>query len=71
MGNGKMTITDVAERIGVTPKTIMRWEKSAKVAPAKRDWRGWRIYSKEELRKLREFKETVKYVEEERNERKL
>jgi DNA-binding transcriptional MerR regulator len=25
-----MTITDVAERIGVTTKTIVRWEKAGK-----------------------------------------
>ena len=46
MGNDKLTITDVAERIGVTTKTIVRWEKSGKVNRPKRDWRGWRIYDK-------------------------
>ncbi len=56
-----MTITDVAERIGVTPKTIVRWEKSGKVRRSKRDWRGWRIYDKDDLKKLKEFKETVFY----------
>jgi DNA-binding transcriptional MerR regulator len=54
-----MTITDVAERIGVTPKTIARWEKSGKVIRAKRDWRGWRIYDKVDLKRLREFKDTI------------
>lgn len=65
MGNGKMTITDVAERIGVTPKTIMRWERAGKVTRPKRDWRGWRIYDKTDLRRLRTFKETVIYIIEE------
>ena len=65
MGNGKMTITDVAERIGVTPKTIVRWEKAKKVSTPKRDWRGWRIYDKNDLRKLRDFKETIIYYYEE------
>ena len=59
MGNGLMTITDVAERLGVTTKTIARWEKSGKVNRAKRDWRGWRIYQKDDYKKLKEFKETV------------
>lgn len=67
MSNGKMTITDVAERIGVTPKTIMRWESAGKVTQPKRDWRGWRIYDKTDLRKLRTFKETIIIIEEERN----
>lgn len=69
VGNGKMTITDVAERLGVTTKTIVRWEKTGKVARAKRDWRGWRVYEKGDLRKLRQFKETIVCFEgDERNE---
>jgi DNA-binding transcriptional MerR regulator len=63
-----MTITDVAERIGVTPKTIIRWEKSKKVKIAKRDWRGWRVYDKVDLRILKDFKETIIYIEEGENE---
>lgn len=64
MDNGRMTITDVAERIGVTTKTIIRWEKARKVKPPKRDWRGWRTYDKNDFRQLKAFKETVVYVEE-------
>ncbi len=59
MSNGLMTITEVAERIGVTPKTIVRWEKSGKVGKAKRDWRGWRVYEKPDYRRLKEFKQTI------------
>lgn len=67
MGNGRMTITDVAERIGVTPKTIIRWEKSGKIKGSKRDWRGWRVYDKVDLKKLKDFKETIIYLEEDGN----
>jgi DNA-binding transcriptional MerR regulator len=49
----------VAERLGVSSKTIVRWEKSGKVNRAKRDWRGWRTYEKDDLKKLKDFKETV------------
>jgi len=70
LGNGRMTITEVAERISVTPKTIIRWEKSGKVSRPKRDWRGWRVYDKDDLRRLRDFKETIIYVEEAGNESK-
>lgn len=64
MNNGKMTITDVAEKIKVTAKTIIRWEKSGKVKRPKRDWRGWRFYEKEDLQKLKDFKETIIYYKE-------
>jgi DNA-binding transcriptional MerR regulator len=67
VANGKMTITDVADRIGVTAKTIMRWEKSGKVNKPKRDWRRWRVYDKEDFKKLKAFKETVVYLEENPN----
>ncbi len=63
MNDGRMTITDVADKIGVTPKTIMRWEKSGKVNRSKRDWRGWRVYDKSDLRQLKDFKETIIYEE--------
>lgn len=63
MNDGRMTITDVAGRIGVTPKTIIRWEKAKKVERPKRDWRGWRVYDKGDLRRLKDFKETIIYEE--------
>ncbi|MDD5565351.1 MAG: MerR family transcriptional regulator [Candidatus Omnitrophica bacterium] len=59
-----MSITEVADRIGVTPKTIVRWEKAGKVKRSKRDWRGWRVYNKEDFLRLKEFKETIIYFEE-------
>lgn len=67
MTDGRMTITDVADRIGVTPKTIIRWEKANKVSRPKRDWRGWRIYDKGDLKKLKDFKETIIFYEEDGN----
>ena len=59
MFDGRLTITEVAEKLGVTTKTITRWEKAGKIRPAKRDWRGWRIYSSEELDLLKSFLQTV------------
>lgn len=59
MKNDWMTITVIAEKIGVTPKTIVRWERTAKVNPAKRNWRGWRVYDRDDLKRLRDFKETI------------
>lgn len=57
--NGRMSISEAAERLDVAPKTLMRWEKSGKVKKAKRDWRGWRFYTKEDLKGLKQFKEAV------------
>ncbi|HUT35617.1 MAG TPA: MerR family DNA-binding transcriptional regulator [Planctomycetota bacterium] len=55
MANGRMTITEVAERVGVTPKTLLRWEKAGKTPKPKRNWRGWRVYEQEDLSQLVAF----------------
>jgi len=55
----RLTITDVAKAIGVSAKTIARWEKTGKVRRPKRDWRGWRVYSPDDVSRIREFHEMV------------
>ena len=57
--NGRLTITDVAEKVGVTTKTIARWEKSGKIKKPKRDWKGWRFYSEDDLADIQRFINTV------------
>ena len=57
--NAKLTITEVAERLGVTPKTIMRWERTGKVHTSKRDWRGWRVYDETDVERLKAFYEAT------------
>jgi excisionase family DNA binding protein len=47
-----MTITEVAEILGVSSNTIERWEKTRKVKRAKRDYRGYRVYDQNDLEKL-------------------
>lgn len=56
--NGRLTITEVAKYIGVTPRTIMRWEKTGKIRRSRRDWRGWRFYLKEDMEDIRKFYES-------------
>lgn len=56
--NGRLTITEVAKFIGVTPRTIMRWEKTGKIKRSRRDWRGWRFYLKEDMEDIRKFYES-------------
>jgi excisionase family DNA binding protein len=61
-GNGSfLTITEAAKLVGVSAKTIMRWEKSGKVKRSKRDFRGWRVFDDKDLKKLKSFRETIFY----------
>lgn len=55
----RLTITEAAEMIGISPKTLMRWEKCGKVKKARRDFRGWRVYEEEEVHKIRDFHDTL------------
>ena len=55
----RFTITEVAKVVGVSAKTIARWEKMGKVKKPKRDWRGWRVYEESDVSHIREFHETV------------
>lgn len=57
--NGRLTITDVARKIGVTTKTLIRWEKSGKISRPKRDWKGWRFYSEDDLSVIQQFVDAV------------
>jgi len=51
--DARLSITHIARELGVSTKTITRWEKAGKVKRAKRDWRGWRVYSPEDLEEMR------------------
>lgn len=62
--NERLTITDVAKTLGVTSRTIMRWEKSGKIKKSKRDWRGWRFYHQDDLDDIKKFFESAYEYEE-------
>ena len=55
----RMTITEVAEMLGISPKTLARWEKVGKICKPKRDWRGWRVYDESDVLKIKEFHEAL------------
>jgi adenine-specific DNA-methyltransferase len=55
----RMTITEVADMLGVSSKTLARWEKVGKIKKPKRDWRGWRVYDEGDISQIKEFHETL------------
>jgi DNA-binding transcriptional MerR regulator len=59
----RMTITDVARTVGISAKTIMRWEKLGKIKKPKRDWRSWRVYDENDLIQIRQLHEILFEVE--------
>ena len=55
----RLTITEVAEIVGISPRTLARWEKVGKIRKPKRDWRGWRVYEQTDLQQIKDFHEAV------------
>ncbi len=58
-----MTITEVAKIVGISTKTIIRWEKMGKIRKSKRNWRTWRVYDEEDLSQIRHLHEVLIEVE--------
>ncbi len=50
-----MTITEAAEIVGVSAKTIQKWEEIGMVTKAKRDKKGRKDYGTNDMAKLMEL----------------
>ena len=55
----RLTITDIAKKVGVTTKTLIRWEKAGKIRKPKRDWKGWRFYLEEDITDIQRIVDAV------------
>lgn len=55
----RLTITEAASMLGISPRTIVRWENKGKVKKARRDWRGWRVYDENELDSLKHYHDII------------
>jgi DNA-binding transcriptional MerR regulator len=43
---------EVAEKFGVSKKTLFIWERGGKISKIPKDWRGWRMYNESHLRQV-------------------
>jgi molybdopterin-binding protein len=51
---GRLKRSEAAAALGVTSKTLYMWERSGKIPPPERDWRGWRWYTQREIGRIRQ-----------------
>ncbi len=49
MQNKKYRLKDIQDKIDRDKTTLIRWEKEGLIPEAKRDSRGWRYYTREEV----------------------
>jgi DNA-binding transcriptional MerR regulator len=46
---GYYRVSDIARQVDRSTMAVLRWEKDKLIPKAKRDSRGWRIYTREEV----------------------
>ncbi len=47
-------VKDVTKIIDRDKTTIFRWEKEGRIKPPRRDSRGWRIYTEDDIQRMKE-----------------
>ncbi len=50
-----LRVKDLEKIIDRDRNTILRWEREGRVPPAKKDSRGWRFYTQEDIEKLKDY----------------
>ena len=43
----------VADKFGISKKTLLGWEKDGKISKPPKDWRGWRMYDESHIGEIR------------------
>ena len=51
----RLYTAEAAKRAGISKATLLRWLKEGKVPEVARDIRGWRVFTEEEVDKIREY----------------
>ncbi len=52
MKDKKYRLKDIQDKIDRDKTTLIRWEKEGLIPEAKRDSRGWRYYTREEVARI-------------------
>jgi len=48
-------VKDIEKLIDRDKTTLFRWEKEGKIVPPQRDSRGWRLYTEEDVEKMKQL----------------
>lgn len=49
--------SEICREAGISKNTLLRWESEEKIPKAKKDWRGWRVFTEDDLQKVLKYKE--------------
>jgi adenine-specific DNA-methyltransferase len=48
----KYKTSDICNRFDISRATLFRWESEGLLAGVERDWRGWRVYTENNLKAI-------------------
>ena len=51
---------EIADKFGISKKTLFGWEEKGKISKIPKDWRGWRIYNESHLKQVKKVIEEKK-----------
>ena len=49
-----LTTQEVCNQLDISKRTLQNWEKAGVIHKVRRDWRGYRIFTKEDVEQIRE-----------------
>lgn len=55
MQSNEYSSQDICKIFDVTKKTLFKWEKDGKISRVKKDWRGWRIFSDDNVKEIKKL----------------
>jgi len=52
------TTVEAAKHLGVSKNTLLRWLDEGLIEDVSRDWRGWRVWDRADIERVKAFQET-------------
>jgi|GEM_PF-1382642 len=49
-----LSTQEVCDQLDISKRTLQNWEKAGVIPRAKRDWRGYRTFSQEDIERIRQ-----------------
>jgi len=52
-GKKEYSTSEICFLFDITKNTLFKWEREGKISKVKKDWRGWRVFSPENVTEIR------------------
>ena len=55
MHSSEYSAHEICKLFDVTKKTLFKWERDGKISRVKKDWRGWRVFSEDNVDEIKKI----------------